>query len=63
MEHHWLQLQLKGYNRRRFQNILIPKPLNRSIASDSKMTRQRSQNNIAATAYQRTAEWTSVVWS
>lgn len=53
MEHHWLQLQLKGYNRRRFQNILIPKPLNRSIASDSKMTRQRSQNNIAV---QRTSE-------
>lgn len=53
MEHHWLQLQLKGYNRRRFQNILIPKPLNTSIASDSKMTRQRSQSNIAV---QRTSE-------
>lgn len=38
MEHHWLQLQLKGYNRRRFQNILIPKPLNTSIASDSRTT-------------------------
>lgn len=48
-----VQLQLKGYNRRRFQNILIPKPLNTSIASDSKMTRQRSQSNIAV---QRTSE-------
>lgn len=33
-----VQLQLKGYNRRRFQNILIPKPLNTSIASDSRTT-------------------------
>lgn len=34
----WFQSHLKGYKRRRFQNILIPKPLNRSIASESRTT-------------------------